>query len=511
MPEVPVGIDLGTTNSCAFYCLGGKFECVEYPGGRKLFPSFVRYSKNGITSGNSAKLYFGRSKNVVRNAKRLIGRYYNSQEVQNALNYCGVPVVDRGNKPFFYIRETNTYYSPSDVGAEILKEIKKAIESNSDCTIGDVVVTIPANFDHNQRQATREAISKAGFNMNRVKLLNEPSAAAICYGLVQDAGNKKILVYDFDERKLDVSILDISNGNYKVLVHDGDNFLGGSNIDEIILNWLIERFDETYGEELIPANLDPEMKTQTRSGLLSLCEQAKEQLFDMDEYEIEPQIYMDEGYSVTITRDILNDLIDEELDKTMEIVERALNKAGLSKRDISRVVLVGGSTRLLLVQKKLADYFGKEKTTQSVNPDECVAQGACMALVNNVLPKEKTAFSLNMLITNNEAVCIIPSNSVIPCSKSIVITTAEDYAETLFNQICLGKCTNEEEVVPLAECILLPSFQYGGFPRKPRGQVHFEITFCYTMEGHINVSVLCQETGAELLNTDFTWDPSQIR
>ena len=170
--------------------------------------------------------------------------------------------------------------------------------------------------------------------------------------------------------------------------------MGGSNIDEIILNWLIKRFDETYGEELIPASLSDEMKTQTRSGLLSLCEQAKEQLFDMDEYEIEPQIYMDEGYSVTITRDILNDLIDEELDKTMKIVERALNKAGLSKRDISRVVLVGGSTRLLLVQKKLADYFGKEKTTQSVNPDECVAQGACMALVNNVLPKEKTVMNV---------------------------------------------------------------------------------------------------------------------
>ena len=511
MPEVPVGIDLGTTNSCAFYYKDGKFECVAYPNGRKLFPSFVRYSKSGIISGSSAKLYFGRAKNVVRNAKRLIGRYYNSTEVQGALNYCGVPVVNKGNKPYFHIAETDADYSPSDVSAEVLKEIKKAIEDKSGCTIGDVVITIPANFDNNQRQATRDAISKAGFDMNRVKLLNEPSAAAICYGLGQDTSSKKIMVYDFGGGTFDVSILDISNGNYKVLVHDGDNFLGGSNIDEIILKWLLKTWEETYGEELIPEGLTPEAKSQTRSGLLSLCEQAKEQLSSMDEYDIEPQIYMDEGYSITITRDILNDLIDEELDKTMEIVERALNKAGLSKRDISRVVLVGGSTRLLLVQKKLADYFGKEKTTQSVNPDECVAQGACMALVNNILPKEKTAFSLNMLITNNEAVCIIPSNSVIPCSKSIVITTAEDYAETLFNQICLGKCTNEEEVVPLAECILFPFFQYGGFPRKPRGQVHFEITFSYTMEGHINVSVLCQETGVELLNTDFTWDPTQLR
>ena len=507
MPEVPVGIDLGTTNSCAYYYgTNQNFKCVEYSGGRKLFPSFVRYSKNGITSGNSAKLYFGRSKNVVRNAKRLIGRYYNSQEVQNALNYCGVPVVDRGNKPFFYIKETNTYYSPSDVGAEVLKEIKKAIESNSDCTIGDVVVTIPANFDHNQRQATREAISKAGFNMNRVKLLNEPSAAAICYGLVQDAGNKKILVYDFGGGTFDVSILDISNGNYKVLVHDGDNFLGGSNIDEIILNWLIKRFEETYGEELIPANLDPEMKTQTRSGLLSLCEQAKEQLSSMDEYEIEPQIYMDEGYSITITRDILNDLIDKELDKTMKIVERALNKAGLSKRDISRVVLVGGSTRLLLVQKKLADYFGKEKTTQSVNPDECVAQGACMALVNNVLPKEKTAFSLGTSLVNNEVECIIPANHDIPCSKSVILTTAVDYAETIFTQLCQGRSTYVEEVVPLEECTVLKPYQYGGFPKKPRGQVHFNTTFSYDGESKVRVIVLCQETGAELLNTELNWD-----
>ena len=506
MPEVPVGIDLGTTNSCAFYYKDGNFECVAYPNGRKLFPSFVRYSKSGIISGSSAKLYFGRAKNVVRNAKRLIGRYYNSTEVQGALNYCGVPVVNKGNKPYFHIAETDADYSPSDVSAEVLKEIKKAIEDKSGCTIGDVVITIPANFDNNQRQATRDAISKAGFDMNRVKLLNEPSAAAICYGLGQDTSSKKIMVYDFGGGTFDVSILDISNGNYKVLVHDGDNFLGGSNIDEIILKWLLKTWEETYGEELIPEGLTPEAKSQTRSGLLSLCEQAKEQLSSMDEYDIEPPIFMEEGYAVTLTRDILNDLIDKELDKTIAIVERALEKAGLSRDDMSRVVLVGGSTRLLLVQKKLARHFGKEKTTQSVNPDECVAKGACMALVYDILPKEKTAFSLGTSLINNEVECIIPSNHDIPCSESVVLTTAVDNAETIYTQLCQGRSTYVEEVAPLSSCNVLKAYRYSGFPKRPKGEIHFNTTFSYDGESKVHVTVKCEETGQELFNSDLTWD-----
>lgn len=504
MPEISVGIDLGTTNSCAYYYINNSYECVTHKGSR-LFPSFVEYDKDKITIGKQAKLHFGKSNNVVRNMKRIIGRFYDSKEVTESLDYCGVPVVAKNNKPYFRIASRNTDYSPSDVCAEILKEIKKAIQEQTECTIGDVVVTIPANYNNNQRQATRDAIATAGFNMNRVKLLNEPSAAAICYGLAQTCGDSKILVYDLGGGTFDVSILDISDGNYRVVLHDGDNFLGGSNFDELIFDWLTREVMEKYGEELIPEDLPEDEKRRSRSGLLRLCEEAKEQLSSMTEVDIEPLIFLEEGYSFSLDIGTLNKLIVGLIDKSINIVKRAINNAGLTVNDISRVVLVGGSTRLLLVKEKVKALFG-DKISQSINPDECVAMGACMALVNKILPKEKTSFCLGTSLINNQAECIIPANEDIPCSQTVVLTTAVDFASTIYTQLCQGKSTVVEEVESLDNYTILKPYSFSGFQIKPKGEVHFQTTFSYDGENKVHVHVVEKETGKELFSSELTWD-----
>lgn len=504
MSEVSVGIDLGTTNSCAYFYRDGRYECVSFQNGSRLFPSFVRFSHDRIDTGNNGKLYFGRP-NVVRNVKRLIGRYYDSKEVKKAANYCGVPVVNKNNKPFLHISNPDRDYSPSEISAEILKSIKGRIEEKCESTIGNVIVTIPANFNNNQRQATRDAISLAGFDMSRVKLLNEPTAAAICYGFAKDSSKRTILVYDLGGGTFDVSILQTDNGEFKVLAHDGDNFLGGSNFDERILNWLIKEFEEKWSIDLIPEDLPLEIENQTRCGLLRLCEEAKEQLSAMEESDIEPPIYIDDGYSVTLTRDILNKLIESDIDRSMEIVKKAISEANLTRDDIDRVVFVGGSSRLLLVQQKLSDYFGREKAAFSINPDECVAHGACMALVNHIALEEKTRFSLGSSLVNERVECIIPTQHPIPCSETVILTTAEDYSTSIYAEVCQGVSTEVEQVVPLAETTVLKGYRYTGFQSKPKGEVHFLTTYAYDGESKVHITVVEQETGKLLFDQDLSW------
>ena len=228
MVTIDVGIDLGTTNSCAYYFRRGRYEVVDFDGIR-LFPSFVCFNKDKILCGRGAKVNFGRANyDVVRNVKRLIGRYYNSNEVQQAIDYCGVPVVNRNNKPYLKVTRNGQVreYTPSEISAEILKAMFSRIREATNCYIGRVLVTIPANFDANQRTATLEAIMDAGIEESQITLRNEPTAAAICYGLDREAIGQNVLVYDLGGGTFDVSILHIERGKIDVIVHDGDHFLG---------------------------------------------------------------------------------------------------------------------------------------------------------------------------------------------------------------------------------------------------------------------------------------------
>ena len=509
MVTIDVGIDLGTTNSCAYYFRRGRYEVVDFDGIR-LFPSFVCFNKDKILCGRGAKVNFGRANyDVVRNVKRLIGRYYNSNEVQQAIDYCGVPVVNRNNKPYLKVTRNGQVreYTPSEISAEILKAMFSRIRETTNCDIGRVLVTIPANFDANQRTATLEAIMDAGIEESQITLRNEPTAAAICYGLDREAIGQNVLVYDLGGGTFDVSILHIERGKIDVIVHDGDNFLGGSNFDEIILDWLLSEYRDTYEEELIDDSLPERSKRRARNGLLSICEEAKEQLSSVRSHTLSLPIFLNNDATFDLTLETLNNLLDDKIEETMTIVKRALRSAHLNKDNISHVVLVGGSSRLKIVHKKLEDYFGRDKMTEAVNPDECVAKGACMALQHDEVISDRTAFSLGTSLVNDMVECIIPAMAQIPVEKTVRVQTASDNQDVVVSEVCQSRCEVVEELEPQSRTTSLGKYSYTGFRKARAGEVHFDTTFRYERDNIVYITVKEVETGKYLLrNHRFEWD-----
>ena len=508
MVTIDVGIDLGTTNSCAYYFRRGRYEVVDFDGIR-LFPSFVCFNKDKILCGRGAKVNFGRANyDVVRNVKRLIGRYYNSNEVQQAIDYCGVPVVNRNNKPYLKVTRNGQVreYTPSEISAEILKAMFSRIRETTNCDIGRVLVTIPANFDANQRTATLEAIMDAGIEESQITLRNEPTAAAICYGLDREAIGQNVLVYDLGGGTFDVSILHIERGKIDVIVHDGDNFLGGSNFDEIILDWLLSEYRDNYGEDLID-ELPARARRKTMNTLLSICEEAKEQLSSVKSHTLSLPIFLNNDATFDLTLDTLNHLLDEKIEDTMTVVKRALRSAHLNKDNISHVVLVGGSSHLNIVHKKLEDYFGRDKIMNTVSPEECVAKGACMALQHDEVISDRTVFSLGTSLVNDMVECIIPAMIHIPVEKTVRVQTSSDNQEVVVSEVYQSKCEVVGELEPQSHAISLGKYSYTGFRKARAGEVHFDTTFRYERDNIVYITVKEVETGKYLLrNHRFEWD-----
>ena len=509
MVTLDVGIDLGTTNSCAYYYRRGRYEVVDFDGLR-FFPYFVCFNRDRILCGRAAKYRFGENNcDVVRNVKRLIGRYYNSQEVQKAINDCGVPVVNRNNKPYLQVTQNGQVreYSPSEISAEILKAMFSRIREVTNRDIGRVLVTVPAYFNANQRTATLEAVMYAGIEESQVTLLNEPTAAAICYGLDQEAIGQNVLVYDLGRNSFDVSILHIERGRIDVIVHDGNNFLGGSNFDEIILDWLLCEYRYIYGEELIDDRLPEETKRKARNKLLSICEEAKEQLSSVKSHTLSLPIFLNNDATFDLTLDTLNHLLDEKIEDTMTVVKRALRSAHLNKDNISHVVLVGGSSHLNIVHKKLEDYFGRDKIMNTVSPEECVAKGACMALQHDEVISDRTVFSLGTSLVNDMVECIIPAMIHIPVEKTVRVQTSSDNQEVVVSEVYQSKCEVVGELEPQSHAISLGKYSYTGFRKARAGEVHFDTTFRYERDNIVYITVKEVETGKYLLrNHRFEWD-----
>ena len=508
MVTLDVGIDLGTTNSRAYYYQDGEYKVMEFDGLR-FFPSFVCFNRDRILCGRGAKVNFGITNyDVVRNVKRLIGRYYNSNEVQQAIDYCGVPVVNRNNKPYLKVTRNGQVreYTPSEISAEILKAMFSRIRETTNCDIGRVLVTIPANFDANQRTATLEAIMDAGIEESQITLRNEPTAAAICYGLDREAIGQNVLVYDLGGGTFDVSILHIERGKIDVIVHDGDNFLGGSNFDEIILDWLLSEYRDNYGEDLID-ELPARVRRKTMNTLLSICEEAKEQLSSVKSHTLSLPIFLNNDATFDLTLDTLNHLLDEKIEDTMTIVKRALRNAHLTKDNISHVVLVGGSSHLNIVHKKLEDYFGRDKIMNTVSPEECVAKGACMALQHDEVISDRTVFSLGTSLVNDMVECIIPAMIHIPVEKTVRVQTASDNQEVVVSEVYQSKCEVVGELEPQSHAISLGKYSYTGFRKARAGEVHFDTTFRYERDNIVYITVKEVETGKYLLrNHRFEWD-----
>ena len=474
-------------------------KCVVAPDGSHLFPSCVNYKRDGsIVVGGAARRVIGnRGQSVVINAKRIIGRPFNSPEVQSVKDNCGCLVVERRGKPEIYIKSQDKYVTPVEVSTEILKDIIAEAKKQVECEIGRICVTIPANFDENQRSATLQAVMNCGFSEEQVRLLNEPTAAAICYGQINDVDGKNILVFDFGGGTFDVSILrgmgEGDNAHYQVLMYKGNNHLGGADIDAILLDWMIDRYREVTGNDLIPASMDEVAKSSFRRKLLALVEKAKIDLSAFDSTTIEvaailPNSGGDEQDFV-LTRSIMDDLIRDKVSETLPTIEEALRAAKMSKHDIDAVILVGGSSRLHVVNELVENYFGKAKITDATK-DECVAYGACLALMKNYDPDEIIAYSLDILVNGDEIQCAIPMNSKLPAFGSALIYTSRDYIDKEEVVIYQSRQRRKGERTAETNGVELTTILVTGFLLRPAGEVTLKTMLeCYN-SGILHVTVL---------------------
>jgi len=430
MGEKIIGIDLGTTNSVVSVVVGGEPVVIQNQEGNRITPSVVSWTKEKeILVGEPAKRRAILDPlNTVYESKRFIGRKYD--EVKDIINRVSYKVVaDEKGDAAFDIPNAGKIVRPEEVGAHILRKLKEAAEAYLGEEVKKAVITVPAYFNERQRQATKMAGKLAGLEV--VRVLNEPTAAALAYGLDKKE-NAKILVYDFGGGTFDVSILEGGEGVIEVKATAGDPFLGGANIDERIMDWLIEEFKKETG-------IDLRQDKTALQRLKEAAEQAKKELSFKMETEIslpfitiDPETKQPLHLQKKLTRARLEQMIEDIVDRTMEIVKKALDDAKLKPEDIDDVVLVGGSTRIPLVQKKIKEFFGKEPH-KGVNPDEVVAVGA--AIQGSVLSGEKkdvllidvTPLSLGIETYGGAMTVLIPRNTPIPVKKCETFTTVQDY------------------------------------------------------------------------------------
>ena len=481
MAEKIIGIDLGTTNSVVAVMIGDEPVVIANQEGSRLTPSVVSWTKEKeVLVGEPAKRRaILDPENTVYESKRFIGRKY--EEVLDEAKRVSYKVVpDEKGDASFEIPNIGRKVRPEEVGAQVLKKLKEAAEAYLGEKITKAVITVPAYFNERQRQATKDAGKIAGLEVLRI--LNEPTAAALAYGLDKKS-DVKILVYDFGGGTFDVSILEGGEGVIEVKATAGDTHLGGANIDERIMEWLIEEFKKETGVDL--------RKDRTAlQRLKEASEQAKKELSFKLETEINlPFITIDPSTNQPLhlqkklTRARLEEMIKDLVDRTMEIVKRALEDAKLRPQDIDEVVLVGGSTRIPLVQQRIKEFFGKEPH-KGVNPDEVVAVGAAIQAgvlsgeVKEILLVDVTPLSLGVETYGGVMTVLIPRNTPIPYKKCEIFTTASDYQTEVEIHVLQGER-------PLAkDNKSLGKFYLTGIPPAPRGVPKIEV--CFDIEDHFS-------------------------
>ena len=486
-----IGIDLGTTNSCFAVIEGGSPNVITNKEGNRTTPSVVAFTKDGQTLVGQAAKRQGvtNPKNTIFSAKRFIGRTY--QEVKKESSNLPFDIIEGKNKEVL-IKAGGKEYAPAQISAMVLQNIKVNAEEYLGTDITDVVITVPAYFNDSQRQATKDAGTIAGLNVKRI--INEPTAAALAYGLDKKDKDQKIAIYDLGGGTFDISILEIGDGVFEVKSTNGDTQLGGDDFDDILANWLADEFKKSDSVNL---KKDPMALQRLKEG----AEKAKCELSTSTQTEINlPFITADSSgpkhLNVTLNRAKFENLIGDLVARTVDPCKNALKDSGLKLSEIDEIILVGGSTRIPLVQKTVEKLFNKE-SNKSVNPDEVVAIGASIqggvlgGEVDDILLLDVTPLTLAIETLGNISTTMIPANTTIPTKKSEVFSTASDNQPSVPVHVVQGERKFAKDNKSLGQFIL------DGIPPAPRGTPQIEVRFDIDSNGILNVTAKDKATGKE--------------
>jgi molecular chaperone DnaK len=485
-----LGIDLGTTNSVAAIVEAGVPRVIENKEGARITPSIVAISKSGerLVGILAKRQAITNPHNTIFSIKRLIGRRYTDPEVEKAKRILPYEIRESQNGGV-EVKMGERWYRPEEISAMILQKIKMDVEDKLGEKITDAVITVPAYFDDSQRSATKAAGEIAGLNVKRI--LPEPTAAALAYGLDKNV-NQKILVYDFGGGTFDVSVLEIGDNVIETKGIGGDTFLGGDDFDQRIIEFIIEEYKKQEGIDL---SKDP----LALQRLKEAAEKAKQELSTLLETEINLPFISAEGGNpkhlyLKLTRSQLENLTRDLVEKSIEIVDKTLKSINLSPTDIDEIVLVGGQTRMPLIQQKIKEYFGKEPR-KDINPDEVVAIGAAIQAgilqgdVREILLLDVTPLTLAIETLGGIAHPMIPKNTPIPYSKTEIFTTAEDNQTAVEIHVVQGERPIARDNKTLARFIL------DGIPPAPRGIPQIEVVFDIDVNGILTVTAKDKATG----------------